>query len=868
MKAIAAAALLFAGSGIHEACATGMESTEAASLGMAIKAKLKSPEEIDAAMSVSQAADLVSKLSGVKETPALLTLIRERIAGGQTLRGRGRGAGALAAGTTPSPKGTAGEAPKGYEALAPAAKMINSMIQEAREKLDSSQITCGRFERNQIVLMQEATRDVSAFNGQAAEARGEVLRCQSIIGRLSEQIPEVKGQLSEHRRDCISQITTLKMQINVVTSDLGIVKKILGMLKCKGEAVQGFLQTDTQNDPEDDDDLNLGMDQHSLVECEHCQDGQGLVMLQSAEVQPLLNSLQSDIARGWVQEQLKSIARNQARDSESDEAPVALTQEQVRRMTAIMHADPTTEEKKDEKEDDDLRQEPEPAPPQPVNCAPTSACKLTKGSCNRLKDRFLLVKGGIEDRLDELTTRLRKLEHYCEQTDASLVGQLASMSDRLREAQTCLAESTKDQIDSENQAAQRGRQHSALKKEYTSTLTQCCADQNEARSEICALVKIRGELYKIEGAKIFIVDCAVSDWVVSECSKTCGKGTRSMRRSITVAPSGGAACPPLQATEECNPQPCPVDCKMGMWSGWSGCTARCGGGVRSRSRHIKVPPRHGGEPCERTEETEACNMQSCNRNCVLGRWNDWSACSRACSYGIAVRSRRVKAPAMGTGRCPSPTSRARRHTRWCNGTPCYRMVPRGRRYLQCNSKLDIILLLDSSGSLGSYGWAQFKKFAGLLVEAFMAEQKADVNVALLEFSSSYNTKWITHLPEGTTKEKVDTMKWLASGTATHMALDMAEAELTNGRADVPSVVMVITDGRPSSVRRTYYAARSLQKKARVIWLAMGPRAPMRTFYKMAAKPVRDHVLKISRFQWMTHRIGFNNIIGATCPEVK
>jgi len=854
MKGLVVAALLIAGAG--EASAVTMESTMEASLKLGTR--LKSEEEIEAGMTVEHAAELV-----VARAPELASLIRDHLAG-RKLRGH---RSSLAQADPPLDlKGTGGKPPKGYEALAPAAEMLNGMMKEAREKIDLLQITSARFHRNQLILMQEATRDVSSFNGQAAEARAEVLQAQSQIGMLSDKIPEVEDELGEHRRTCRSEISTLQFQIGVVTRDLGVVRKILGMLKCDDAKAKanGLLQTDTQDDAEDDDDEDAGLSQHSLVECARCNDGQGLIMLQNAQVQPLINSLQSDVARAFVQEQFKSAvgADDDAaeEDGSTEDEAVALTQEQVKHMTGIMQrAQP----------DEDLKVEPMPVPPKPVDCAPTSACKLTKGSCGRLKDRFLLVEGGIEDRLDELTAQLSKLEHYCEQTDASLVAQLASLGDLLRQAQTSLATSTKLQIDSESQAALRGRQHAQLKKEYTNTMTQFCSDQNEARSELCALTKIRGELYKIEGAKVFIVDCAVSDWVVAECTKTCGGGTRRLRRTITVAPDGGAACPPLEAEEECNSQPCPVDCRLGSWSGWSSCSARCGGGVRQRSRHIKTPAKHGGEPCERTEEAEACNMQSCNRNCVLGRWGKWSACSKACGVGVMVRTRPVEKPAMGTGRCVSPTSRYRRAFSQCNTYNCMRILPRGRNVLHCSSKLDVILVLDSSGSLGSYGWAQSKKLAEVLVEAFSAVKEADIKVSLLEFSSRRKTKWITHLTTGTTKTDVEGMAWFRSGTATDQALGMAQAELVYGRPDATPVVMVITDGKPNSARRTEQASRRLQQKAKVVWIPIGRRAPIRLINRMAATPKRDHVYRgFYDFRLLTNKNLVNNLIGTTCPAVK
>ena len=55
------------------------------------------------------------------------------------------------------------------------------------------------------------------------------------------------------------------------------------------------------------------------------------------------------------------------------------------------------------------------------------------------------------------------------------------------------------------------------------------------------------------------VDCEWGDWVVGECSITCGGGTRSNSRERKIdAAFGGRECPGLASiTEACNVQECP-----------------------------------------------------------------------------------------------------------------------------------------------------------------------------------------------------------------------------------------------------------------------------------------------------------------------
>ena len=58
----------------------------------------------------------------------------------------------------------------------------------------------------------------------------------------------------------------------------------------------------------------------------------------------------------------------------------------------------------------------------------------------------------------------------------------------------------------------------------------------------------------------------------------------------------------------------PVDCEYSAFGPWSACSRRCGGGFRSRERHIKILARRGGKPCRGgSRETQICNKQPCPR---------------------------------------------------------------------------------------------------------------------------------------------------------------------------------------------------------------------------------------------------------------
>merc|ERR1711879_755061 len=80
--------------------------------------------------------------------------------------------------------------------------------------------------------------------------------------------------------------------------------------------------------------------------------------------------------------------------------------------------------------------------------------------------------------------------------------------------------------------------------------------------------------------------CAFSDWQPTECTHSCGGGTRTLSRHV----ESGHCTGELEKVEKCNMEACPVCidcikvCKWGQWEHWDSCT-KCGG-QRKRTRQM------------------------------------------------------------------------------------------------------------------------------------------------------------------------------------------------------------------------------------------------------------------------------------------
>jgi hypothetical protein len=164
------------------------------------------------------------------------------------------------------------------------------------------------------------------------------------------------------------------------------------------------------------------------------------------------------------------------------------------------------------------------------------------------------------------------------------------------------------------------------------------------------------------------VDCIVSKWgKFGDCSKTCGGGEATHRRSIERAAAlGGKKCPGLTGSTKCSTSPCPVDCVARNWNAWTECTVTCGGkGTKVRTRSAKVRAAYGGMKCS-LREVKTCGTQKCPVHCDVGGWSKWTQCTKTCGTGTHTRTRKVVSHAQHGGRtCPDLMEDAHCATQAC-----------------------------------------------------------------------------------------------------------------------------------------------------------------------------------------------------------
>merc|ERR1719199_2188500 len=752
----------------------------------------------------------------------------------------------------------------GYSGIDGARKLLNDMIYESMSKYDAEIAKCTEYYSKQCAAMEACRGQIAASNYIAANSRSLILDSQATINKCEVDIPTRKLELKQHILKCKHELNKLRTRLKIVMGDIAVMTMILEMTDCDKKLLQ--------------------MEKFALLHCTDQCTKKSFIEFNHEGLQQKINKLQSSLS----QELMKDTFADLFEGIESLESTefLQLGAQQSPIVNKTKFNNPPVPKTK--------------VPGNPCNDpdkgAPSAAdkraakCTIKKSpQCYKLQERFLLIQSGIEDERDELLEEIAMLENFCEETKKTLETQIANDEDMLSNAQTKLAAATTKEANAGETARTTAKENEQLNNDLVKQMKTCSGNYINFETELCALKKIRGELYKMKGGghSAFFQDCEVAKWSPEECTKKCAGGEQKLTRSVLTHPNKGTKCLPLAAMRSCNNHPCPVNCKLSTWSGWSKCSADCGGGVSQRLREVKRAMKYGGNPCGETSETRACNNQACEKDCDLSGWTKWSACSKDCDGGTAKRQKFVKSAPFGDGKCADQWSSKRLQYRHCNMKRC--PLPKNGLVSTCDKTLDVVLLIDGSGSLGKTGWKAEIKAANYFVDAFtVSGGKAQISVILYSGPRTWggvykcfarNTKkvdrekicgikMITHFTNDLSKVKrlISGLTWPRGSTLTSLALITAKAELALGRKTAQSNVIVFTDGRPLSFRKTGLAARSVRKAARLVWVPVTKYAPLKMIKKWATRRWQENVVRVPTFSQLEKPDVITHIVANICPK--
>jgi len=397
----------------------------------------------------------------------------------------------------------------------------------------------------------------------------------------------------------------------------------------------------------------------------------------------------------------------------------------------------------------------------------------------------LTALGSLEDLIGEVNTQAAAEEGQCRRTLEDQEAQVKSLLRQADDTGVELANAAAEHGDLEALRRERRAQVRDVANEQTQDADECVKRLADASSAMLAARSLRERLRRDGATGAFVGDCQVTGWVRGPCSVPCGAGgVQTLQRRIASAPHGARLgeedpdCPPLQLDRACNEWPCPVDSEMARWQEWSACSRACGGGVRTRRRVVVRQAQNGGLPAGETMQEQTCNVQPCDQDCQLGPWGAWSACSKACSGGHQTRTRQVLQVALGDGTCPAPEQPQRQESAPCNAQACAAEPPP-----RCGSHVDLVLALDSSGSMGADGFEYSKRFA-LSVTSRLGLQDASVRgaqkkvtslaqVGIVDFGSFARSAQVPTGSRAPVNASLEKLEWQSTGTNTGEALALA-----------------------------------------------------------------------------------------------
>merc|ERR1719258_169070 len=671
--------------------------------------------------------------------------------------------------------------------------------------------------------MESCRGQIAASNFIAANSRSLILDAQARINRCEIDIPTRKLELKLHKEKCKNELKRMNDRLSIILGDIEVMVVILKMTDCDAKS---FIQKKKMD----------------VLRCLDPCTKKSFITFKEDSLKKQISKLRSSRSNKLVQETFADLF-----DGVRSLEPMEFLQLDAQIEPVI---------NKTEYNNPPVPRTKVPANPcnDPDGGAPSAAtkraakCVLSPGACYKLQERFLLIQAGIKDERDALLEDIASMEHHCEETEKTLETQIKDDEDMLSDAQVKLAFATEKEASAGETARQTAAEHEQLDTDLKTQMKTCTDNYLNFESELCALKKIRGELYKMkgDGHSGFFQDCEVSKWDPEECTKKCKRkdgeyGEQKLMRSVLTHPDGGAKCLPLAAMRTCDQHPCPVDCKVSTWSGWSKCSAECGGGVQQRLREVERAMKYGGKPCGETSESKACNGQSCEKDCKLSEWTKWSWCSKDCDGGTRKREKLVKEKPEGAGKCPDKWDKARLQFKECNMKRC-------KVDVGAQSQMGVILYS------GPRTWGGVNKcFAK--------------NGEKVDLEKTCRIKTVTHFTKDMkkVKELIGGLTWPQGSTLTSLALQTAKAELSLGRKEARSIVVVITDGRPLSYRNTAIASRNLRKTARLVWVPVTKYAPLKKIKKWATRRWQENVVLVESFEDLEKPDPMNHVIANICP---
>ncbi|NJL53992.1 VWA domain-containing protein [bacterium] len=117
--------------------------------------------------------------------------------------------------------------------------------------------------------------------------------------------------------------------------------------------------------------------------------------------------------------------------------------------------------------------------------------------------------------------------------------------------------------------------------------------------------------------------------------------------------------------------------------------------------------------------------------------------------------------------------------------------------MTCTNKLDIMLVLDGSGSISANDFRQVRDFSSRLAESFTIGDNA-TRIGIVQFSDNAQLELPLSVDIAQVQSAIQQVQQIGNGTEIGAGITLAQSEIeANGRADATPILILLTDGRSS-----------------------------------------------------------------------
>lgn len=743
---------------------------------------------------------------------------------------------------------------------------LNLIYKHAQGVQDTVGFECAEKNATLKIDVETAQADLEEVQRQLSQVQDRLHSLQTGMERSEAEIETLRSQFQEHRQLCAANTMSYSAALKNLTADVTLAKAIADEATsgCKGGGTPAEL-------------VECSMPDETIIATFKSPATREKVAKLSGQSERLLSQ--------FLYETLQTAALEQgvpADDVLGESLLAVKKRHRTVRVAAALSGMVTL-----------LGQE-----------IPANLCTAARvPSCGSFVDSIESFFGSVQDSVDDLNARQWAEQNLCSESLESYTVSIRRLKDDVGNVGIALANGVAEQASLVALTRQRKTQFSDIKREVKQKLGTCTEQLQDAADTVCSAKNLWRKIKKETTDGKFLGACEVSDWVVGSCSAAVGpisktyigpvtfepvpcgvSGTREVTRKIVSPGLTEADCPPLKLTQVCNQRPCPVDGQMGRWEEWSQCSRICGGGTRTRSRVILTLAGHGGLPTGETMQEELCNVQPCNLDCQLGEWTAWSNCSTACGHGHRLRTRYVLQDVVGQGTCPASDDITRRHTIDCNetGPAC------GESAFKCATHLDLLLVLDGSGSVTADDFTKMKDFSKKVLERVSMEgDQVDATKLMRRISKDPGVAragaivfgggaTIVSELTGTRSDVTGKLGSLAQpgvkaeGWSTSTAQGLAVArQLLQRQTDNPGadqVVLVVSNGAPTSGRMTSTEVDRLKESGvRIMFVDVGLGAGERATSIWASWPHVENIVRAPTYKDLDHPAKVADLLVKLCP---